>query len=43
MGGMTAEDCATKIRTLLKKLNLDCTCLILESKKKTSRGWQKTA
>ena len=25
MGGMTAEDCATKIRTLLKKLNLDCT------------------
>ena len=25
MGGMTAEDCATKIRTLLKKLDLDCT------------------
>lgn len=25
MGGMTAEDCATKIRTLLRKLDLDCT------------------
>ena len=25
MGGMTAEDCATKIRTLLRKLDLECT------------------
>lgn len=25
IGGMTAEDCATKIRTLLRKLDLDCT------------------
>ena len=25
MGGMTAEDCATKIRTLLKKLDLNYT------------------
>lgn len=25
MGGMIAEDCATKIRTLLRKLDLDCT------------------